>query len=61
MEYQTSVQFINKMARFYPNPNPKIKAPKQISVSRFGESMRAYSLDEMRNYFIGGSRIDWQD
>ena len=61
MEYQTSVQFINKMARFYPNPNPKIKAPKQITISRFGESMRAYSLDEMRNYFIGGSRIDWQD
>lgn len=61
MEYQTSVQFINKMARFYPNSDPKIKAPKQITISRFGESMKVYDLDEMRNYFIGGSRIDWQD
>ena len=61
MEYQTSVQFINKMARFYPNSDPKIKTPKQITISRFGESMKVYDLDEMRNYFIGGSRIDWQD
>ena len=61
MEYQTSVQFINKMARFYPNANPKIKIPKQITISRFGEVMKVYDLDEMRNYFIGGSRIDWQD
>ena len=61
MEYQTSVQFINKMARFYPNSDPKIKAPKQITISRFGKSMKVYDLIEMRNYFIGGSRIDWQD
>lgn len=61
MEYQTSIQFINKMIRFYPHPDPKIKAPKQITISRFGESMKVYDLDEMRNYFIGGSRIDWQD
>ena len=61
MEYQTSVQFINKMARFYPNSDPKIKTPKQITISRFGESMKVYDLEEMRNYFIGGSRIDWHD
>ena len=61
MEYQTSVQFINKMARFYPHPNPKIKAPKQITVSRFGEVMKVYDLDEMRAYFLVGNSLNWDD
>ena len=61
MEYQTSVQFINKMARFYPHPNSKIKAPKQITVSRFGEVMKVYDLDEMRAYFLVGNSLNWDD
>ena len=61
MEYQTSIQFINKMIRFYPHPDSKIKAPKQITISRFGESMKVYDLDEMRAYFLVGNSLNWND
>lgn len=62
MEFQNAAQFLIKMFKFYPNPVLAKPSPISRIYNIHGEYVRAYRLDEFREYFqVEGNQLFQDD